>query len=108
MSDFIQFHSFNAIKPRKFGLVVVATRSCLHPLLNMTSRDGFSWTPQDGLKPGVPSLGVIQPSTNISPGQRYDLIVVGAGYCGLTTARDATLAGKVNPWRWKPLSHKLT
>ncbi|KAK6207119.1 hypothetical protein LQW54_007436 [Pestalotiopsis sp. IQ-011] len=59
----------------------------------MTSRDGFSWTPKDSLKPGVPSLGVIQPSTNITSGEKYDLIVVGAGYCGLTAARDATLAG---------------
>lgn len=65
----------------------------------MTSRDGFSWTPKDGLKPGVPSLGVIQPPTNITPGDKYDLIVVGAGYCGLTAARDATLAGNYRPRR---------
>jgi monoamine oxidase len=60
----------------------------------MTSRDGFSWTPTDGLKPGVPSLGVISPPTNISSSQvEYDVIVIGAGYCGLTAARNATLEG---------------
>tara|TARA_R110002003_G_scaffold95_8_gene7309 strand:+ start:31943 stop:32410 length:468 start_codon:yes stop_codon:yes gene_type:complete len=60
----------------------------------MTSRDGFSWTPTDGLKPGVPSLGVISPPSNISSSQvEYDVIVIGAGYCGLTAARNATLEG---------------
>lgn len=59
----------------------------------MTSRDGYSWTPQSGLKAGVPSLGVIQPPNNISSTEKYDLIVVGGGYCGLTAVRDATLAG---------------
>jgi len=60
----------------------------------MTSRDGFSWTPTDGLKPGVPSLGVISPSSNIISSQvEYDVVVIGAGYCGLTAARNAALEG---------------
>ncbi|KAK7192104.1 hypothetical protein DPSP01_009766 [Paraphaeosphaeria sporulosa] len=60
----------------------------------MTSRDGFTWTPSDGLNPGVPSLGVISPSSNISSTQvEYDVIVIGAGYCGLTAARNAALDG---------------
>ncbi|KAI5196315.1 hypothetical protein AUEXF2481DRAFT_33866 [Aureobasidium subglaciale EXF-2481] len=60
----------------------------------MTSRDGYQWTEKSGLIKGVPSLGVIQPPTNIKDEQAvYDVIVIGAGYCGLTAARDAALSG---------------
>ncbi|KAH8631135.1 Monoamine oxidase N [Alternaria alternata] len=62
----------------------------------MDSRDGYTWTPIEGLKAGVPSLGVITPSTNLSESEEeefYDVIVVGAGYCGLTAARNAAIEG---------------
>ncbi|KAH8678446.1 hypothetical protein BX600DRAFT_532349 [Xylariales sp. PMI_506] len=61
----------------------------------MTSRDGYSWTPQDGLRPGVPSLGVIEPLSNVHsvPDSPYDVVVIGGGYTGLTAARDAAVAG---------------
>lgn len=60
----------------------------------MTSRDGYQWTESSGLVKGVPSIGVIQPPTNIEDEQTiYDVVVVGAGYCGLTAARDAALSG---------------
>jgi NADPH-dependent 2,4-dienoyl-CoA reductase/sulfur reductase-like enzyme len=62
----------------------------------MASRDGFSWTEKDGLKAGVPCIGAIQPPSNLtktSADTVYDVIVVGAGYCGLTAARDAAVAG---------------
>ncbi|RYN63299.1 Monoamine oxidase N [Alternaria tenuissima] len=62
----------------------------------MDSRDGYTWTPTDGLKAGVPSLGVITPSTNLSESESeefYDVIAVGAGYCGLTAARNAAVEG---------------
>lgn len=60
----------------------------------MSSRDGYSWTAKDGLRAGLPSIGVISPPTNItSSGLHYDVIVVGAGYCGLTAARNAALEG---------------
>lgn len=60
----------------------------------MTSRDGYQWTESSGLVKGVPSIGVVQPPTNIKDEQAlYDVIVVGAGYCGLTAARDAALSG---------------
>ncbi|KAK0389164.1 hypothetical protein NLU13_2739 [Sarocladium strictum] len=60
----------------------------------MTSKDGYSWTEAQGLKAGVPSIGVIQPPTNLEgKDSTYDVIVVGAGYTGLATVRDATLAG---------------
>ncbi|THX59008.1 monoamine oxidase N [Aureobasidium pullulans] len=60
----------------------------------MSSRDGYQWTESSGLVKGVPSIGVIQPPTNIqTEHELYDVIVVGAGYCGLTAARDAALSG---------------
>lgn len=61
----------------------------------MTSRDGYSWTRASGLKQGVPSIGVISPPTNVSsPSEsRYDVIVIGAGYCGLSAARNAAIEG---------------
>jgi len=60
----------------------------------MTSRDGYCWTPEEGLKAGVPSLGVVSPASNISSSEvLYDVVVVGAGYCGLTAARNAAIAG---------------
>lgn len=61
----------------------------------MTSKDGYSWTKAQGLRAGVPSIGVIEPPSNVKSADTvYDVIVVGAGYCGLTAARDASLAGK--------------
>ncbi|KAF9892115.1 hypothetical protein FE257_002521 [Aspergillus nanangensis] len=58
------------------------------------SQDGFHWTPQEGLQPGLPSLGVITPETEIKQArQTHDVIVVGAGYAGLSAARNAAKSG---------------
>jgi phytoene dehydrogenase-like protein len=60
----------------------------------MTSRDGYSWTPKEGLRAGVPSIGVIEPPSNVKSTEvLYDVVVVGAGYCGLTAARNSALEG---------------
>ena len=60
----------------------------------MTSRDGHCWTPESGLQAGVPSIGVISPPSNITSSDiLYDVVVIGAGYCGLTAARNAALEG---------------
>lgn len=60
----------------------------------MTSRDGYQWTATTGLRQGVPSISVISPSTNVlSTTEDWDVIVVGAGYSGLTASRDVCLAG---------------
>lgn len=60
----------------------------------MTSRDGHQWTKDGGLTQGVPSIGVIQPPTRLesTSSDDFDVIVVGAGYAGLTAARDASVA----------------
>lgn len=61
----------------------------------MSSKDGFAWTKATGLRSGIPCIGAIQPPTNVtgSSDVQYDVIVAGAGYSGLTAARDASLAG---------------
>lgn len=58
------------------------------------SREGFQWTPSSGLKGGLPSIGVIEPPQRIqSSDNTFDVIVIGAGYTGLTAARDASTNG---------------
>ncbi|XWX02399.1 hypothetical protein V2A60_010436 [Cordyceps javanica] len=63
----------------------------------MASSDGYSWTKADGLRPGVPCIGAIQPPSNLESTTDattdFDVIVVGAGYAGLTAARDTSVAG---------------
>lgn len=58
------------------------------------SRDGWQWTRHEGLKPGLPCIGVINPSQNVKNFDNvFDVVVIGAGYAGLTAARDLTTAG---------------
>lgn len=60
------------------------------------TREGYQWTPSDGLSAGAPCIGVIQPAQKIhSSGTVYDAIVIGAGYAGLTAARDLSISGKL-------------
>ncbi|KAI8722818.1 Amine oxidase [Fusarium sp. LHS14.1] len=56
--------------------------------------EGYVWTAESGVVQGsLPCKGVIQPPTSIrnSCGV-YDCIVIGAGFAGLTAARDLALA----------------
>ena len=58
------------------------------------SREGWQWTPSSGLKAGLPSIGVIEPAQNFqSVNETLDVIVIGAGYTGLTAARDTSTNG---------------
>jgi NADPH-dependent 2,4-dienoyl-CoA reductase/sulfur reductase-like enzyme len=61
----------------------------------MTTRDGFTWTPEGGLKPGLPCKGAINPPEKNLPenGEVSDVIVLGAGYAGLVAARDLSTQG---------------
>lgn len=59
------------------------------------SREGWHWTPSSGLKPGIPSRAVVEPAQNIqSADDLFDVIVIGAGYTGLTASRDVSTSGK--------------
>ncbi|KAF2452628.1 monoamine oxidase N [Lineolata rhizophorae] len=60
-----------------------------------TTSDGYQWTKSKGMQQGLPTISVISPATNLngSSSQGFDVIVIGAGYAGLTAARDLTLAG---------------
>lgn len=62
------------------------------------TRDGYQWTPLSGLQAGAPCIGVIQPAQKLprNPEMVYDAIVVGAGYAGLTAARDLCNSGESN------------
>jgi NADPH-dependent 2,4-dienoyl-CoA reductase/sulfur reductase-like enzyme len=58
------------------------------------SREGWQWTPSSGLQAGLPSVGVIEPSQNLQhPNDTYDVVVIGAGYTGLTAARETSTNG---------------
>jgi hypothetical protein len=58
------------------------------------SREGFQWTPSSGLKSGLPSIGVIEPPKKLRTSEDiFDVIVIGAGYTGLTAARDTSTNG---------------
>jgi hypothetical protein len=60
----------------------------------MNSKDGFQWTEKDELTKGIPTIGLIRPSSNTTADNAvYDVIIIGAGYTALTAARDATTSG---------------
>lgn len=61
----------------------------------MTSRDGFVWTPKEGGSYGIPSISVIHPQQHgvQDAPEKFDVIVIGAGYCGLVAARDLATQG---------------
>ncbi|KIX95210.1 uncharacterized protein Z520_09126 [Fonsecaea multimorphosa CBS 102226] len=68
--------------------------SSMNDSIKHDSREGFHWTKKDGLKRGLPSSSVIQPGTNLQAHNNvYDTTIIGAGYTGLTAARDLTTSG---------------
>ncbi|KAH0847577.1 Monoamine oxidase N [Fonsecaea pedrosoi] len=61
----------------------------------LSSAEGFEYSPTEGLKAGLPTPAVINPhELNASTAETYDVIVIGAGYAGLITARDLTSQGR--------------
>ena len=94
---FCVFHSSHPTNPPTITahlpseVIKYNTRTQYH---TMTSQDGYQWTQESGLVKGVPSIGVITPKQQIQDAtQPFDVIVVGAGYSGLTAARDAAVSG---------------
>lgn len=62
----------------------------------MSTKEGFSWTKQAGLNPGLPCIGAVIPPRNHIPSRHdvLDVIVIGAGYAGLVAARDLVTQGE--------------
>jgi hypothetical protein len=61
------------------------------------TKEGFTYSPAAGLKRGVVTEGAIRPLQSLSAkadSKPFDVIVIGAGYTGLSAARDLTLAGR--------------
>lgn len=58
--------------------------------------EGFTWTPSKGVRHGLPSIGVVTPSTHfVNPkNDVFDAIVIGSGYAGLVAARDLAIQGE--------------
>jgi hypothetical protein len=66
----------------------------------MSTREGFTWTPQGGLKAGLPCIGAINPPEHKLPVEDhsvFDVIVIGAGYTGLVATRDLATQGSFKP-----------
>ena len=78
-------------------------------MLGKTS-DGHSWTPQGGLRQGgFACEGVISPLLRMrdSADFVYDVLVIGAGYAGLSAARDLTSAGESGSMLGDTSVHRL-
>ncbi|KAK0638343.1 Monoamine oxidase N [Lasiodiplodia hormozganensis] len=62
----------------------------------MSTSEGVHWTPKEGIKTGLPCIGAIKPAKSFSQSEStvFDVIVIGAGYAGLTAARDLTTQGR--------------
>lgn len=62
------------------------------------TREGWHWTPSTGLQSGLSSRAVIEPARKIQDAEEiFDVVVIGAGYTGLTAARDLSTSGESIP-----------
>ena len=60
----------------------------------MTTRDGYYYDNETStLHTGLKCKGAIEPLTNIGSKNDFDVIVIGAGYAGLTATRDLCISG---------------
>lgn len=62
-----------------------------------TTGEGYKWTPQDGISQGgMKCEGTVSPLSNLNDDQDElrDVVIIGAGYAGLSAARDLVTAGE--------------
>jgi len=72
----------------------------MSPYTANLSHDGYSYTKNTGLIPGLCTYGVIKPERRIrATDDVWEAIVVGAGYTGLVAARDLVKAGELSECR---------
>jgi NADPH-dependent 2,4-dienoyl-CoA reductase/sulfur reductase-like enzyme len=56
------------------------------------TKDGYQWSEETGLVQGIPCEGAMEstpPKTT-----EFDVVVVGAGFAGVTAARDLAVRGQ--------------
>ncbi|GAA5983795.1 hypothetical protein JCM10908_005930 [Rhodotorula pacifica] len=61
------------------------------------SKEGFTYSPDKGIQSGLVTEGAVRPLTSFAAkfdAKPFDVIVIGAGYTGLSAVRDLTLAGR--------------
>ena len=73
----------------------------------MTTKDGFSWDAETGLKSGLPCSGVLEAYEASNSSTSYDVIVIGAGFSGLVASRDLALRGILHTGESRVLSLSL-
>lgn len=60
----------------------------------VSTTEGYQWTAEDGLQSQLATLALVQPASNIAADStQYDVIIIGAGYAGITAARDLATTG---------------
>ncbi|KAJ4195471.1 hypothetical protein NW767_009793 [Fusarium falciforme] len=59
--------------------------------------EGHEYKVGSGISNGLPCNGAITPASNSAQvtSKTFDTIIIGAGFAGLTAARDLTLSGKL-------------
>lgn len=74
----------------------------------MATRDGYYLEMSTGaLHQNLKCVGAIEPVSNLvdKATKEYDVIVVGAGYSGLTACRDLSVAGESHNLRFCSTKH---